>query len=211
MSFPILTELNTQGKKAIAYMKAEKYKIRALNIVYFEGLDADDMKTVNNDRIDYWNDIRAIISDAGDVFMSATATTEPGWYYRTVENRLNPNGAAQLAFGQYLDAWKIGPHKKQPKALVQIANLKVFRDRNGDGTRTGDPIDIGDDFGINQHTTSNFKTDDDVPGMIGGWSAGCLVGKYPSTHAKFITICESMGLSTFDTTLIDGSKFAAFT
>jgi hypothetical protein len=106
MSFPILTELNTQGKKAIAYMKSKQYKVRALNIVYFEGLDADDMKTVNEDRLDFWNDVRAVIRDNGDVLMSCSATTEPGRYYRL--NRMNPDGAAQLAFGQYLDAWMLG-------------------------------------------------------------------------------------------------------
>jgi hypothetical protein len=209
MSFPVLTELTPQGKKAISYMKSKGFKIRALNIVYFEGLDADDMATVNSDRIDYWNDIRAVIRDTGDVLLSASATTEPGWYYR--QHRMNDAGAAQLAFGQHLDAWKIGTHINQPKALVQCGNLKVHRDGNEDGMRTGDPIFIGDDYGINQHTTSKYKTDDNVPNMVGKWSAGCLVGKYPSTHAKFITICESMGLATFDTTLIDGSDFAKFT
>jgi hypothetical protein len=201
MSFPILTELNSQGKKALKYMGSKGYKIRALNIVYFEGIDADDLKTVNNDRIDYWNDVRAIISNTGDVLMSATATTEPGWYYRL--NRVNDGGAAQLAFGQYLDAWEIGDHKGQV-ALTQCGKLKVYRDGNEDGMRTGDPIDVGDDFGINQHTTTN------APDMVGMWSAGCLVGKYPSTHEKFIQICRSMGLNTFDSTLIDGSDFAKF-
>jgi hypothetical protein len=210
MSFPILSELNAQGKKVIAYMKSKQYKVRALNIVYFEGLDADDMMTVNDDVLDHWNDVRAVIRDNGDVLMSCTATTEPGRFYRLKENRLNPQGAAQLAFGQYLNAWEIGDHKGQT-ALVQCANLKVFRDINQDGIRTGDPVDVGDDFGINQHTTSRFSSDDNVPDIVDRWSAGCLVGKYPSTHAKFMTICESMGLETFDTTLIAASDFAKFT
>jgi hypothetical protein len=201
MTFPILTELNTQGKKAIAYMKAKKYKVRALNIVYFEGLDADDMMTVNEDRLDFWNDIRSVIRDNGDVLMSCSATTEPGRYWRL--NRMNPDGAAQLAFGQYLDCWEIGDHKGQD-ALVQCGNLTVYRDDNEDGIRSGDKVYVGDDFGINQHTTSN------APDTIGRWGAGCLVGKYPSTHAKFMAICRSMGLQTFDTTLIAASDFAKF-
>jgi hypothetical protein len=202
MSFPILTELNSQGKKAIKYMESKGYKVRALNIVYFEGLDADDMKTVNDDRLDYWNDVRAVIRNNGDVLMSCSATTEPGRYYRL--NRMNPGGAAQLAFGQYLDAWEIGDHKGQD-ALVQCGTLKVYRDDNEDGIRTGDAVDAGNDFGINQHTTSN------APDTIGLWGAGCLVGKYPSTHAKFMEICRSIGLATFDTTLIAASDFAKFT
>jgi hypothetical protein len=199
MSFATLPELKLQGQKAIAYMKVRNYKIRALNIIYFEGIDCD-LQTVNSDRIDGWNDVRAIISNTGDVLLCCSATTEPGWYYRN--NPMNDGGAAQLAFGQYLDAWRIGDHHGQD-ALVQSSILKVFRDKNEDGSRKGDAVDIGDDFGLNQHTTSNS------PDNVGRWSAGCLVGKYPETHNdKFMPICRAMGLDTFDSTLIDGSLFA---
>jgi hypothetical protein len=199
MSFATLPELKAQGQKAIAYMKAMGYKVRALNIVYFEGINCD-LVNVNSDRIDCWNDVRAIISNTGDVLLCCTATTEPGWYYRN--NPLNDNGAAQLAFGQHLDGWRIGDHHGQD-ALVQDGDLKVYRDKNDDGSRKGDAIYVGDDFGLNQHTTSN------APDTVGRWSAGCLVGKYPDTHNdKFMPIVRAMGLDTFDSTLIDGSIFA---
>ena len=202
MGFATLTELKAQGRKAIAYMKARGYKIRALNIVYFEGINCD-LETINSDRIDGWNDVRAIVSDKGDVLLACAATTEPGWYYRN--NPLNDNGAAQLAFGQYLDCWQIGDHRGQD-ALVQCGDLRVFRDKNEDGSRKGDPIFVGCDFGLNQHTTKN------APDEVGRWSAGCLVGQYPETHNnKFMQICRAMGLDTFDTTLVDGSDFALWT
>lgn len=197
---PTIPELKTQGDKALRYMQSKGYKIRAMNIVYFEGIDPD-LSTVNSDRIDYWNDVRSIITDDGDVLMAATATTEPGWYYRL--NRLNSNGAAQLAFGQYLDAWCIGDHRGQD-ALVQCDDLKIHRDGNEDGSRAGDTVFTGSEYGLNQHTTSN------APDTVGRWSAGCLVGKYPSTHAKFMQICRSMGLRKFDSTLIDGSAYSKF-
>jgi hypothetical protein len=57
MSFATLPELKSQGFKTIAYMKAIGYKVRALNIIYFEGLDTD-LQSVNSDRIDIWNDVR---------------------------------------------------------------------------------------------------------------------------------------------------------
>ncbi len=196
-----LIELRSQGEKAIRYMNSLNYRIRALNIIYFEGLDADDMATVNSDRIDYWNDIRAVISDQGQVYLSAAATTEPGWFYR--QNRINSDGAAQLEFGQYLDCWEFGDHHGQD-ALVQCGILTVRRDGNEDGSRSGDELFKGASFGLNQHTT-NYP-----PDTVGRWSAGCLVGKYPATHAKFMTLCRRMGLPTFDTTLIDGSLFAKF-
>jgi hypothetical protein len=199
MSFAKIPELKPQGEKAIAYMKARGYKIRALNIVYFEGINPD-LQTVNSDSIDAWNDVRSIIANNGDVLMACAATTEPGWYYR--QNPMNDGGAAQLAFGQYLDAWQIGDHHGQD-ALVQCGTLKVFRDKNEDGSRKGDAADVGSDFGLDQHTTSN------APDNVGRWSAGCLVGQYPETHNdKFMPICRAMGLDTFDSTLIDGSDFA---
>jgi hypothetical protein len=182
-------------------MTSKGYKIRAWNIVYFEGLNTD-LTTVNSDKIDGWNDVRAIITNAGAVLMAAAATTEPGWYYR--QNRMNSDGAAQLAFGQYLDCWQIGKHYNQD-ALIQCGKLTVYRDNNEDGSRTGDKKFVGSAFGLNQHTTSNS------PNTVGRWSAGCLVGQYPETHLKFMKICRSMGLATFDSTLIDGSDFVKFT
>jgi hypothetical protein len=199
VSFATLPKLKPYGVKAISFMKAYGYKVRALNIIYFEGINTD-LDTVNSDKIDGWNDVRSIISNTGDVLLACAATTEPGWYYRY--NPMNGGGAAQLAFGQHLDAWQIGKHYNQD-ALVQCGSLKVFRDRNADGSRKGDAIDVGCDFGLNQHTTSN------APDNVGRWSAGCLVGKFPSTHnEQFMPICRAMGLETFDSTLIDGSVFA---
>jgi hypothetical protein len=199
VSFATLPELKPYGVKAISFMKAYGYKVRALNIIYFEGINTD-LDTVNSDRIDGWNDVRSIISNTGDVLLACAATTEPGWYYRY--NPMNDGGAAQLAFGQHLDAWQIGKHYNQD-ALVQCGSLKVFRDKNADGSRKGDAIEVGCDFGLNQHTTNN------APDNVGRWSAGCLVGKYPSTHnEKFMPICRAMGLETFDSTLIDGSVFS---
>jgi hypothetical protein len=201
MPFKPIAELKPQGIKTLQYMRFKNYKIRPLNIVYFEGLDPD-IKTVNSDRIDYWNDVRAIVTDEGDVLMAATATTEPGWYYRL--NRLNSFGAAQLQFGQYIECWEIGDHKGQD-ALVQCGNLRICRDSDENGARTGDREFVGSEYGLNQHTTTV------APEKVGRWSAGCLVGKYPATHAVFMDICRSMGLRKFDTTLIDGSKFSQFT
>jgi hypothetical protein len=197
----IIKELTPQGKKAIAYLKSKNYKVSPLNIIYFEGLNADDLATTNNDAIDAWNDVRCVISDKGEVLLAAVATTEPGWYYRL--NRMNPKGAAQLAFGQYLNCWEIGDHKGQD-ALTQCGKLTVYRDNNEDGKRTGDPVFTGSEYGMNQHTTSNASS------TVGRWSAGCLVGKFPATHAKFMAICRSMGVDRFDTTLVAGDEFARF-
>lgn len=178
-------------------MRLKGYKIRAWNIVYLEGINTD-LATLNADRLDEWNDVRCVITNDGDVLMAAQATTEPGRHY--TENRMNPKGAARIAFDQYLECWQLGKHYDQD-ALVQCGAIKVHRDNNEDGKRTGDAVDVGAGFFINQHTTSS------APGSVGRWSAGCLVGRYPRTHARFITICRAMGLRRFDTTVIDGSDF----
>jgi hypothetical protein len=105
-------------------------------------------------------------------------------------------------FGQYLDVWQIGDHHGED-ALTQCGNLKVYCDKNEDGSSKGYVFDIGDDFWLNQHTTSNSHDN------VSRWLAGCLVGKYPDTHNdKFIPIYLAMGLDTFYSTLIDGSLFA---
>lgn len=203
MGFPILEGYEVVGKKAIALMKTKGYKVRALNIIYFEGVDTD-LKTLNADRMNRWNDVRTIISDKGDVLMASLATTEPGNYY--TYNRLNPNGAFRIAFGQHLEAWQLGKHHNQD-ALVQCGMLKGYRDNNEDGSRAGDILYAGDDFGVNQHTTANSATDQ-APSEVGRWSAGCLVGAYPSTHYNsFMPICRAMGLAKFDSTIIDGTEF----
>jgi hypothetical protein len=187
------------GKKIIQYMAAQKYKIRALNIVYIEGVDPDSF-ALNPDRMDEWNDVRMIIRDDGDMLVCASATTEPGAHY--TYNPMNAAGAARIAFGQYLDCWEVGIHGAAfpHEALVQIGTIKVHRDLNQDGSRKGDAIDAGSWFGINQHSTSN------APETIGPWSAGCLVGRYLSTHKLFMSICKGMGHRTFDTTILDGSE-----
>lgn len=205
MSFAPILELKAQGVKAIKYMASKKYRIRALNIVYFEGLDTD-LITVNADRMDEWNDVRAIITNNGDVLMACSATTEPGKYY--TYNRMNPKGAARIAFGQYLDAWELGMHHSQ-QALVQCGTIKVYRDDNEDGSRAGDIVDVGSEFSINQHTTGDGSGSSSE--VVGRWSAGCLVGQYSSTHyGTFMPIVRSMGLKTFDTTVFSGSDFVNY-
>lgn len=180
----------------LQYMQKQKYVITAYNIVYIEGVEPDTL-ALNDDTIDKWNDVRAIITDDGEWLLCAVATTEPGSWY--TYQPMNPRGAARIAFGQYLDAWEFGLHGRYlQEALVQCANITVYRDKNEDGMRIGDQKDTGM-FGINQHTTI------DAPSTIGHWSAGCLVGRYPSTHAKFIQLCRESGRKRFHTTVLDGT------
>jgi hypothetical protein len=198
--FKPLEQYTKIGPKVIEYCKLKGYKIDDFNIIYFEGLDTD-LKTANADLLDLWNDVRTVITGSGDVLGVWEATTEPGRYYTV--NPLNPNGAARITLGQTLNAWKFGDHKGQD-ALVQCGDILVYRDKNKDGFRTGDQTFLGDSYGLNQHTTKF------APGTIGRWSAGCLVGRYESSHDIFMAMCRASGLKRFSAIVIDGSDFVKF-
>lgn len=199
MNMPTKAEQKEIGVKILEYMENEKMVITPLNIVYIEGVDPiDDWFRENSDILDYWNDTRNLIADDGTFLMSAIATTEPGRYYTM--QPMNPNGAARVAFGQYLDAWEFGTHgvSYPHESLMQIRKVKFHRDLNQDGMRTGDRI-YEDVIGMNQHTTSN------APRSIELWGAGCLVGRYPSTHQEFIRQLKKTRKKTFHTAILNGS------
>ena len=188
------------GLKILDWMSSQKMVIDPLSIIYVESCDpAEDYFRENSDILDRWNDTRNLIQDDGTIIMSAIATTEPGRFYTM--QPMNPQGAARIAFDQYLDAWEFGMHgtSYRHEALVQCAPVKFYRDLNKDGFRTGDRI-YEDEIGLNQHTTSN------APNSIGMWSAGCLCGRYPSTHQEFIRLLKKTKKKTFNTTVLDGSK-----
>jgi hypothetical protein len=145
----------TFADRIIEYMEQQDYKISRnkgeKNIIYVEGADTNG--TENDDRPNYFNDLRIIIA-FNDKFQPVIegiwiATTEPGFYY--TDNPMNPKGAARIKFGQYT-AWQVGLHgySNPHESLVQVEEVAVHRDYNRDMKRTGDLIDWGL-FGINQH------------------------------------------------------------
>lgn len=199
--------MNGVGQKAIRYLKSKGYKVSDKNIIYFGGLNTD-LKTANQNLINYWNDVRTVITADGDVLMACSATIDAGWHYRN--NPMNPNGCAQIAYGQHLKAWQFGMHFKQ-KALVQCGTINVYRDFNKDGSRIGDKLYSGDNFAINQHTTANYANSNYVPSTIDRWSAGCCVGQYSSTHYNtFMPLLDTFGVDKFDTTIVYGKEFLSF-
>jgi hypothetical protein len=171
------------------YMQENGYWIaRAtdfLNIVYLEGADKDG--SLNADKFNEWNDRRIVffINAFGkpEIKLNALGTTEPGKKY--TDAPMNVGGAARIAFGQY-KAWASGFHqgKRNHPALVQVGNVRVFRDKNKDTKRTGDAVDIGNNFGVNQHMAFNAP-------IVGGWSAGCLVGQDKAEHLTFLSFVKS--------------------
>ncbi|QJW90579.1 peptidoglycan-binding protein [Spirosoma taeanense] len=191
-TFMPLTLGNDFASRIIRYMQLRNFWVAKLpgflNIVYVEGANEDGMP--NADEFNKFNDRRIVIEIADNkptIRMNVLATTEPGRFF--TDKPENLLGAARIAFGQY-KSWRVGLHKAQTpsahKALVQVANVSVHRDLNKDGKRTGDKIDVGSGFGINQH--SGFNAD---PNNIGRASAGCLVSRSTKDHEQFMKLVET--------------------
>ena len=193
--------------RIIKYMLVKNYHISSkpseYNIVYVEGIDADG--TENNDAPNKFNDRRIlieIVDSIPKIIGNWEATTEPGTFW--TNNPMNSKGAARIKFDQF-KAWRVGTHKIQFPALLQVADITVHRDFDRNGFRTGDKLDTGSDFGINQHHANDASRHD-----IGRWSAGCLVGRSKAEHNKFMEIImqdRRYNLNSnyiFETTIIPG-------
>lgn len=168
-------------------MKAQDYFVAEgqgkFNIVYVEGCSQDG--TPNLDSFNKWNDRRLvieIINDKPTIIGNWLATTEPGDHYTF--HPMNSGGAARILFGQY-QSWQVGIHGNSDphEALVQTAgSVKVCRDLNKDGVRTGDKVEDGW-FGINQHWGYDMAE-------VGRSSAGCLVGQSRQGHREFMKLIK---------------------
>ena len=190
--FPLRTSDSLAGRIVRAMERAGHWLSRhpdCINIVYVEGMDADG--TPNTDAPNVFNDVRLVlqVNRAGtpEITELWEATTEPGRYYTLVE-KLDPRGAARIAFGQY-KAWSVGTHMagrpSAHEALVQTEAIRVFRDLNQDFERSGDETFQGM-FGVNQHWGFDLPRAD-----IGRASAGCLVGRARAGHRRFMALCKS--------------------
>jgi hypothetical protein len=190
-AFPLRAPDSLAGRIVRAVQAAGHWLARhpdCINIVYVEGMDADG--SANTDAPNVFNDLRLVfrVNRAGnpDLIEIWEATTEPGKHYTLIE-KLDPRGAARIAFGQY-KAWSVGTHMagrpSAHEALVQTAPIRVFRDLNADFERTGDARFEGL-FGVNQHWGFDLPKAD-----IGRASAGCLVGRTKAGHRAFMTLCK---------------------
>lgn len=212
----------TLATRIVQYMTAKGYtlarKAGEVNIVYIEGADTDGKP--NADRIDGWNDRRIVIVFEIDgnhpvIVHNAEATTEPGLAATNSEGARQRGGVARIQFGQFA-VWQMGFHRQATQgpnhpALVQRRPLRVHRDANRDGKRTGDALDWAD--GINQHSTRVGIR----PERVGWWSEGCLVGRSWILHEQFIELCRRDPRYIadpnffFPTTIIAGDDFARTT
>ncbi len=190
--FPLTTP-NTLAGRLVKAMQAKRHWISrhpdCVNIVYVEGLNDDG--TRNADAPNEFNDLRLVLRvtrmGTPQIVDQWEATTEPGRFF-TIGPQAHPLGAARIAFGQY-KSWSVGTHNASKpsghEALVQTADIDIFRDRNRDFERPGDTAFTGM-FHINQHWGFDLpKTD------IRNASAGCLVGRTKTGHRAFMALCKA--------------------
>ena len=190
--FPLKTPASLEGRLVQAMLDANQWVARhpdCVNVVYVEGMDADG--TPNDDAPNMFNDLRLVLrvnrTGNPEIVARWDATTEPGKYYTSVQ-RIDPRGAARIAFGQY-KAWSVGTHRAGTptahEALMETAPVRVFRDLNEDSERQGD-AEFDGLFGINQHWGYDLPKSD-----IGRTSAGCLVGRTKTGHRAFMALCKA--------------------
>jgi len=130
-----------------------------------------------------------------------TITTDPGTYW--LKNPMSKLGAAILKEGQYIDAYKIGLHKGEYKALVQQKPVTVIRDydRNAILDFNNGKEEKGN-FGINIHRAGAKGSSINVD----KWSAGCQVFENADDFANFLALAEkhsSLYGNKFTYTLVD--------
>lgn len=135
------------------------------------------------------------------IHVKYTITTDPGTYW--LNHPMQVDGTAILKQGQYINAYRIGLHKGQYKALVQSKPLTVIRDYDRNAV-----LDFNNGkeskglFGVNIHRASIYgKTK-----KVGKWSAGCQVFEKNEEFIQFILLCEKHRLmhgNQFTYSLID--------
>lgn len=128
-------------------------------------------------------------------------TTDPGTYW--LKNPLQVDGTAILKQGQYVNAYQIGLHRGQYRALVQRKSVTVIRDydRNAllDFNNGRESTGL---YGINIHRASIHG----ITKTVGKWSAGCQVFEKNEDFIHFMSLCEKHRLhhgNQFTYTLID--------
>ena len=84
---------------------------------------------------------------------------------------INSKGCAILKEGQFRDAFKVGKHKGDYPALVQVKPLPLYRDNNRDNKLDLSGRISYEMAGINIHRASKWK----IIRTIGLYSAGCQV------------------------------------
>ena len=117
-------------------------------------------------------------------FFAFPVTTDQGIYYR--KHPINIDGTAIVIPGQYRGLWHLGKHRNKYDALVQVGDIKVWRDVDRDGKLDQGDVQEGL-FGINAHRANATRASTQVD----KWSAGCQVFQDPDHFDFFLALCRA--------------------
>lgn len=183
----------------ISILKFKRYKVFTrpyeLNII---GIRSDSTQSNSFD-----DELHVLFKDAQNKWKHYRfpITTDPGTYWLT--HPMNVDGTAILKEGQYENAYQLGLHKGQYKALIQVKPLTVIRDYDRNATL---------DFLNGKETTGYYGIDihraniSGITKAVDRWSAGCQVFEKITDFINFLTLCARHQLyygNQFTYTLID--------
>jgi len=141
-------------------------------------------------------------------FFCFPCTTDPGTHW--VENIMNKRGVAILKPGQYRGSHKIRKHQNRYEALGQQRPMKIYRDKDLDGT-----YDLNEDtvreenIGINIHRATKWAGKAST--QVDRWSAGCQVISSNDDWTTFMKIMrKARGVwgNSFTYTLIESKDIS---
>ncbi len=135
-----------------------------------------------------FDDMFALVS--GNNIYWYPCTTNPGTYY--LLNLMNPKGAAMVKPGQYVNSWKLGLHKGQYPALVQVKPITVYRDADKDAIAEETPTTETGLFGIDIHRANPSF----ISQLVDKWSAGCTVLNNPADFDAMLSMCKHSQMLT---------------
>lgn len=116
-------------------------------------------------------------------FMGA-GTVDCGEYY--MKNLMHPDGAAFMVEGQYRGLWKLGTFHNTP-ALIQVAPVKYYRDKDLDNIIELDPSNISEGkIGLFYH--SHFQGVENATEILNS-SAACWAHAKTKDYHYFMGLC----------------------
>lgn len=134
----------------------------------------------------------------GDTFIMVTSgTTNSGSYGLRMFSKWNKKGVFVIKTNEwYHGLWANGKHKRKMKALVQVNNVKGYRD----GNKNKKIEEIGEmiegKFGINFHTMS-YKYIRFIKELINGWSVGCQCPNNGEDYYRILDLVKDQKTVTY--------------
>jgi hypothetical protein len=148
-----------------------------------------------NAKPNYFDDTICVLFEdeyGDDVLLCFPATTDPGLFW--LEHPIQAEGCAILKEGYYEDAYILGLHRGQYKALVQRgAPVVIIRDYDRDSVLDFDSQRTSKGFfGINIHRA---KPKGETK-IVDKFSAGCQVFEDANHFDEFIILCDKSVIIT---------------